>query len=150
MAGGLRLIYADDDAVPDGMLGYEALIAASAAAPDAMAAPDDLAGIFYTGGTTGRSKGVMLSHRNITANAFNLMAEGLCPEAAIRLHAAPMFHLAAGAGMYAMFLSGGTSVIIKAFTPEAVFDAIERHKVTETVLIPTMVQMIADHPAVRS
>src|SRR6202022_4487321 len=65
------------------------------------------------------------------------------------LHAAPMFHIANGAGMYSLFLSGGTSVVIKAFTPEAVFDAIEQQKVTETTLVPTMIQMVADHPAVR-
>jgi long-chain acyl-CoA synthetase len=149
-AGSLRLIYADDDDAPDGMLGYETLIAASEPISDVMAPPDDLAGIFYTGGTTGRSKGVMLSHRNIMANAFNLLAEGLFPETTIYLHAAPMFHLANGSAMYSVFLSGGISVIIKAFTPEAVFDAIERHKVTTTGLVPTMIQMIADHPAVRA
>jgi len=148
-AGGVRLIYADDGGVPAGMLGYEALIAASAPMPDIMAAPEDLAVILYTGGTTGRSKGVMLSHRNIMANTFNVLAEGLFTETSVYLHAAPMFHAANATGMYAMFLSGGTSVIIKAFKPEAVFDAIERHKVTGTILVPTMIQMIADHPAVR-
>ena len=148
-AGDVRLIYAEDGAVPDGMLGYEALITASAPMPDVMATPDDLALILYTGGTTGRSRGVMLSHRNIMANTFNVLAEGLFTETSVYLHAAPMFHAANATGMYAMFLSGGTSVIIKAFKPEAVFDVIERHKVTETVLVPTMIQMIADHPAVR-
>jgi long-chain acyl-CoA synthetase len=81
--------------------------------PDAMAAPDDLAAISYTGGTTGRSKAVMLSHRNITTNAFNCLAEGLCPETAVYLHAAPMFHMVNGAGMYSLLLSGGTSVVIQ-------------------------------------
>jgi acyl-CoA synthetase (AMP-forming)/AMP-acid ligase II len=60
-----------------------------------------------------------------------------------------MFHMANGAGMYSLFVSGGTSVVIKAFTPEAVFDAIEQQKVTDTTLVPTMIQMMADHPAVR-
>jgi long-chain acyl-CoA synthetase len=147
---GLTLVYAGDGHVPDGMTGYEALVAASEPMDDAMAAPEDLAAIFYTGGTTGRSKGVMLSHRNITANAFNSLAEGIFGETAVYLHAAPMFHLANGSGMYSLSLSGGTSVIIRAFEPSAVFDAIERHKVTETVLVPTMIQMLADHPAVRS
>ena len=51
--GSLMLIYADDNPVPDGMFGYEALIAASGPM-DAMAAPDDLAAIFYTGGKSAR------------------------------------------------------------------------------------------------
>jgi long-chain acyl-CoA synthetase len=149
-ARSVKLIYADDGAAPEGMLEYEALIAASAPMQDAMAAPGDLAVILYTGGTTGRSKGVMLSHRNIIANTFNVLAEGILAETSVYLHAAPMFHAANATGMYAMFLSGGTSVVIKGFTPEAVFDAIERHKVTETILVPTMIQMIADHAGVRS
>ena len=55
---------------------YEALLAATSPVPDAMRATGDLAGIFYTGGTTGRSKGVMLSHGNLIADAFNVLAEG--------------------------------------------------------------------------
>ena len=71
----------------------------------------------------------MLSHRNIVANTFNFLAEGVVGETSVYLHAAPMFHAANATGMYSMFLTGGTSVVIKAFKPEAVFDAIERHKV---------------------
>ena len=70
----------------------------------------DLAGIFYTGGTTGRSKGVMLSHGNLMVNALNALGEGLFPSTAIYLHAAPMFHLANGAAMYSLLLSGGSNV----------------------------------------
>jgi long-chain acyl-CoA synthetase len=149
-SAGIKLIYADDGVVPAAMLPYDALIAASTPMSDVMAASGDLAAIFYTGGTTGRSKGVMLSHRNITANAFNLLAEGLFAETAVYLHAAPMFHAANGCGMYSVFLSGATSVLIKSFTPEAVFAAIEQHKVTETVLVPTMIQMLVDHPEMGS
>ena len=65
----LKLVYADDDAGPAGAENYEQLIAASHPVPDAMASREDLAGMFYTGGTTGRSKGVMLSHANLVANA---------------------------------------------------------------------------------
>ena len=61
------------------MENYEALITQSQPIADAMRKRDDLAGIFYTGGTTGRSKGVMLSHGNLMANAFNALSEGLWP-----------------------------------------------------------------------
>jgi len=136
---GLRLVYADDDAAPAGMQGYEELIAHSPPVEDAMRASDDLAGIFYTGGTTGRSKGVMLSHGNLMANALSALAEGLFPGTATYLHAAPMFHLANGAAMFSILLSGGSNVVIKAFSAEAAMQAIERDKVTDTLLVPTMI-----------
>ena len=63
-------------------------------------AREELAGIFYTGGTTGRSKGVMLSHANIVSNALHMLSEGLLPDGTIYLNAAPMFHLANGGAMY--------------------------------------------------
>lgn len=90
--GMLRLIHADDGAVPEDAVSYEALLKAASPVEDAMCCDNDLAGIFYTGGTTGRSKGVMLSHGNLMANAFNALADGLFPSDSIYLHAAPMFH----------------------------------------------------------
>ena len=146
--GSLRLIHADDGATPAGAASYEALVEAASPVPDAMRGADDLAGIFYTGGTTGRSKGVMLSHGNLMADAFNVLAEGLFPGDSIYLHAAPMFHLANGAAMYALMLSGGTNVVIRAFSPEGVMQAIERYRVNEILLVPTMIQMLVDHPAI--
>ncbi len=115
---------------------------------DADEAPSDLAGIFYTGGTTGRSKGVMLSHGNLTANAFNALAEGLFGAESVYLHAAPMFHLANGAAMVSLLLSGGSNRMIRAFTPEAVLKAIQEEGITDVLLVPTMIQMLVDHPAV--
>ncbi|TWS98451.1 long-chain fatty acid--CoA ligase [Reyranella sp. CPCC 100927] len=143
----LRLVHADDSEAPAGMDDYEALIARSAAVPDAMRDGADLAGIFYTGGTTGRSKGVMLSHTNLMANALNALGEGLFPGTATYLHAAPMFHLANGAAMYSLLLSGGSNVIIQGFTPEGVMAAMQRDRVTDVLLVPTMIQMLIDHPA---
>ncbi|MFB6448021.1 acyl-CoA synthetase [Bradyrhizobium tunisiense] len=144
----LKLIYADDGEVPAGMESYEDLVAGSAAVADAMRKGDDLAGIFYTGGTTGRSKGVMLSHQNLMANALNALGEGLFPGSATYLHAAPMFHLANGAAMYSLLLSGGSNVIVQGFTPEGVMAAMQSERVTDVLLVPTMIQMFVDHPAI--
>ena len=120
---GLTLIYADDGGAPEGMLDYEALLRRSDPVPDALPSASDLAGIFYTGGTTGRSKGVMLSHGNLMANAMNALAEGLFGGGAVYLHAAPMFHFANGAAMYSILLSGGSNVMIPSFTPDNVLAA---------------------------
>ncbi|MFB9269676.1 long-chain fatty acid--CoA ligase [Bradyrhizobium erythrophlei] len=147
---GLKLVYADDGETPAGMADYEALVAQSDPIPDAMRKPDDLAGIFYTGGTTGRSKGVMLSHGNLMANALNALGEGLWPGSAVYLHAAPMFHLANGAAMYSILLSGGSNVVIQGFTPDGVAAAVQKERITDVLLVPTMIQMFVDHPALPS
>ncbi|WP_454624987.1 acyl-CoA synthetase [Bradyrhizobium cenepequi] len=147
---GLKLVYADDGDTPAGIESYETLIARSRPMADAMRGSGDLAGIFYTGGTTGRSKGVMLSHGNLMVNALNALGEGLFPGSAIYLHAAPMFHLANGAAMYSVLLSGGSNVVIRGFTPEGVAGAIQEERVTDVLLVPTMIQMFVDHPALAS
>jgi long-chain acyl-CoA synthetase len=144
---GLKLVFADDGDAPAGIESYEALLLRNQPIPDAMRAGADLAGIFYTGGTTGRSKGVMLSHGNLMANAMNALGEGLFPNSSVYLHAAPMFHLANGAAMYSLLLNGGSNVIIQAFTPEGVMAAFQNEQVTDVLLVPTMIQMLVDHPA---
>jgi long-chain acyl-CoA synthetase len=148
---GLKLIYADDAAIenlPAGTLNYEQMLEAAAPIADAEVADDDLAGIFYTGGTTGRSKGVMLSHRNLVGNARNMLAEGLAGPDSVYLHVAPMFHLANAAAMYLHFLAGGKHGAVRAFAPAAVAQAIEKFKVTHMLLVPTMIQMLVDHPGI--
>jgi len=146
----LTLIYADDDTGPAAARDYERLIAATKPVPDAMAQREDLAGIFYTGGTTGRSKGVMLSHANIVSNALHMLSEGLLPDGTIYLNAAPMFHLANGGGMFAALIGGGCNVIVRTFNPELVMATIEKEKVTATLIVPTMIQMLTDHPMFRT
>ena len=149
--GGIKLVYADDSPVgnlPEAVLFYEPLLAAASPVADAEVGEDELCGIFYTGGTTGRSKGVMLSHRNLLGNARNMLADGITNDRATYLHVAPMFHLANAAAMYLNLLAGGMHAIVRSFTPEGVAQAIEKFKVTHTLLVPTMVQMLVDHPGI--
>lgn len=150
--GDLPLVYADDATNPlgSGAFVYEDLIASTPPADDARADADDLAGIFYTGGTTGRSKGVMLSHRNLMSNARNMAVEGLASPNGTYLHAAPMFHLANAAAMYLNLLTGNSHAFVRAFSPESAAEAIESFKVTDTLIVPTMIQMLVDHPATAS
>jgi long-chain acyl-CoA synthetase len=141
----LRLvIYAGDGETPQGMLDYEALIAASEPIEDARRGGDQLLGIFYTGGTTGFPKGVMLSHNNITFTVMNALMHGRCGANAVFLHSMPMFHLADFTATVALFFSGGTHVVLQSFTPKAALEAIDQHKVTEILLAPTMIQMLLD------
>jgi len=142
------LLYADDapDARPRRAHDYEELVAAAAPIPDVEAPETDLAGIFYTGGTTGRSKGVMLSHRNLLSSARNALAFSTAEVFTCYLHVAPMFHLANAGAMYLALLMGGSNAIIRAFSPDGAARAIERHRVTSMVLVPTMIQMFVDQP----
>ncbi len=140
-------IHMGDAETPSGMTSYERLIASSAPVPDAGRTGEDLAGIFYTGGTTGFPKGVMLSHRSLWASAAaatNIMAAFI--QRPVPLHAAPMFHLADFGTTMRSFLAGATNVIIPSFTAERVLAAIEQHGVTNVALVPTMIQMLVTHP----
>ncbi len=109
-------------------------------------ASDTLAAISYTGGTTGRPKGVMLSHGNLLANAqHNLVATG--HHAGQRwLHVCPMFHVAGIANLLACTWVGAEQLVLPRFEAAAVLETIERERVTHTVLVPTMLQMLLDAP----
>lgn len=144
------VIHCGDGATPDEMLGYEELVATNAPAPDAYRGGDELAGIFYTGGTTGPPKGVMLSHANLITSALGSTAGGsfLTPHGRL-LHAAPMFHLADLAAWIARCMLGGTHVIVPMFDPAAVIAAIRTHEVHDALLVPVMIQLLADSPAAK-
>ncbi|MBO3273655.1 long-chain-fatty-acid--CoA ligase [Pseudomonas schmalbachii] len=145
-----RVIYCGDDETPAGMLDYEALIAGHEPVEDRVRRGDDLLGVFYTGGTTGFPKGVMISHEGMGCSTLALHAElGPSLDGGVYLHAAPMFHLADMAGGGVHWLAGNTHVVVPMFGAEAVIDAIEQHRVTHTLLVPTMIQMLVDHPSLQ-
>ncbi|MES3021591.1 MAG: long-chain-fatty-acid--CoA ligase [Pseudomonadota bacterium] len=148
---GMRhVIYAGQGKTPPAMLRYEDLLSASAPAVDVCRRGDDLAGIFYTGGTTGFPKGVMLSHRNLCSSAVAGLAEGVAQAGRTYLHAAPMFHLADMGIALMHWVCGNSHAFVPAFAPEAVLASIARERVTDMLLVPTMIQMLVDHPALKS
>src|SRR4051794_36351650 len=94
------LLYAGSGKAPGKAFDYEAVLAGAQPCEDALRGGDDLACIFYTGGTTGRSKGVMLSHRNLWANVAVTAGRLGFDASMVSLHAGPLFHLAAGARVF--------------------------------------------------
>jgi long-chain acyl-CoA synthetase len=119
-------------------IGYEDALGAAKPIADAMRKESDLACLFYTGGTTGRSKGVMLSHGNLWANAMATIAHLGLDEGLVHLHSGPLFHLGAGARVYTTAVAGGKHVVVSRFTPQQALATIAREKVTVATFVPTM------------
>lgn len=105
---------------------------------------DDLAMIMYTSGTTGRAKGAVLSHGNLTWNSVNTLVDGDFAADEVTLLSAPLFHTAA-LNMTCMptFLKGGTLVLEESFSPARTLDLVEEHGVTVMFGVPAMFQQIA-------
>ena len=143
-----HIVHVGSGAAQPGLIAYEDLIAKGATIADAGEGRDAMAGIFYTGGTTGRSKGVMLSHANIVANAINGAQDFRFSQETVWLHAGPMFHLADGAATFLVTGVGGKHVFIPRFEPAAFLAAIDRERVTDTLCVPTMLNMVVHHPDV--
>ena len=109
----------------------------------------DIAAVPYSGGTTGLSKGVMLSHRNLVANMVQCEALfALSPDDVV-LAALPFFHLAGLAGIMNTGLRAGTTIVtMPRFEPGQFLDLLERYAVTRGHVVPPMALALARHPAV--
>jgi long-chain acyl-CoA synthetase len=118
---------------------FETLLAASEPAPfPSDISPESVAALFYTGGTTGRSKGVMLSHANIVANTFHKTITVGFRVDDVFLAAPAMFHVAGVAPLLSLLTLGARTVIVPGFDPVGVLDAIKTHGVTIMMPVPTM------------
>ncbi|MFN3602736.1 MAG: acyl-CoA synthetase [Dietzia sp.] len=134
------------------VLGPEELRGPTPPAPGARGADhlvdqDDPALILYTSGTTGRPKGAVLTHANITWNTVNQLAHVDVLSTDVALCAAPLFHVT-GLGQVSMptLLKGGTVVVVPKFDAGEFLALIERRRATSFAAVPTMLQMLCGHP----
>jgi len=148
------LIHAGAESPPDGWVSWDDLCAAQPLGADHPElrgiTPDTLAAISYTGGTTGLPKGVMQSHGNLLANAKHMLISNPLLPTDRFIHAAPMFHAADAATTFALTFMGGTHVCIRGYEPELFGKIVEAEKVTVALIVPTMINMLLNHPATPS
>ncbi|MEE8435193.1 MAG: long-chain-fatty-acid--CoA ligase [bacterium] len=134
--------------VGDGMVGYEELL--QSADPPSLRPPEwdenEMVFLCYTGGTTGRPKGVMLSHRNVVAQCLHSIQLAEFNERTVWLHVSPMFHAADYWSCFAVSAVGGFHTFIEKFDPLRTLELIQQHRVTHLLLVPTMINLILESP----
>ncbi len=105
---------------------------------------DDLVSLNYTSGTTARPKGVMLTHRNFTVNAYNFLTLLHVSSDDVYLHTLPMFHCNGWGGVYALTGIGALQIIVRAPSAELVFPAIVNEGVTLACMAPIVLGRLVD------
>ncbi|GAA2073500.1 long-chain fatty acid--CoA ligase [Actinomadura alba] len=127
---------------------YEKLLAAGDATPiDEPVSHDDVCMIMYTSGTTGRPKGAMITHGNVTWNCMNVLLDVDLTRDEVTLVSAPLFHTAAlNMTTLPTLIKGATAVVMPSFSPDAAFDLIERHRVSWMFGVPAMFAAMARSP----
>ncbi|MEC8889667.1 MAG: AMP-binding protein [Pseudomonadota bacterium] len=134
-----------EDSTGDALANSYSALLASAEPVDVFEADEDSPAILlYTGGTTGRGKGVALSHRNVVSNGLQVGLALSVTDTDRMLHVAPMFHSADLLGT-AVTLAGGSHAYLATPTPESFVDALVSMKITYTMIPPTILQQVLAH-----
>jgi len=130
-------------------LRYEELLAAGEPVVPPEPEEGDPAVLMYTGGTTGEAKGALLDQRAEMLNLYHIGLAVDLGDARVYLHQTPMFHAASMGGIIGIPATGGSSVFVPLFEPGQVMDAIESYRVDWTMMVPTMIAMVLNHPDFR-
>jgi len=107
--------------------------------------PEDLCTVVYTGGTTGRPKGVLMTHRVWQAMTWIQMAEWEFPDDLRIAIATPLSH-AAMSLVAPVLVSGGAFYVMESFDADGFFDLVEQHRITATLIVPVMLYALQGHP----
>lgn len=135
---------------PDGTAGLAALeaLVGRGVEPSSVVAVslNDPAMIMYTSGTTGKAKGAVLSHGNLTWVSLNTTLDYDLVRSDVALMASPLFHAAAlGMGALPTVLKGATMVLEQGFNAARALELIKRYRITSLSGVPTTYQLMADH-----
>jgi acyl-CoA synthetase (AMP-forming)/AMP-acid ligase II len=117
--------------------------------PNVVYDPEAILALIYTSGTTGRPKGVMVTHANILADIHNFNYWMRYTEGGVYLHAAPIFHIADFPAMFAAPAFAACQLTIPKFSPQSFCETVERERVSHTVLVPTMINLLTQFPDAR-
>lgn len=129
----------------EGMIGYEDFISeANKDEPTTFITENDTFYIGYTSGTTGKPKGVVISHRSRVLTGIVAAYEYKIDESDVHLVAGPIYHAAPWIFLVAQLLVGGTIVIHENFIPEEVLADIEKYEITNAFLAPTMYNLLVN------
>ena len=128
------------------VLDQEALDVQGDSFPDPIFDPNAILALIYTSGTTGWPKGVEMRHANIHENLYHASFWLPFEEGSVHLHAAPLFHIADFPSMFGAPAFGACQVTIPKFNPQTFCETVQRERVTHTVLVPTMINMLTQFP----
>jgi long-chain acyl-CoA synthetase len=139
-------------AVPEVQLSWEQVIdkeplqITSGLIPKIFYDPEAVLGLVYTSGTTGKPKGVVVTHANVLADIHNFNYWMRYTEGGVYLHAAPIFHIADFPSMFAAPAFGASQITIPKFSAQTFCETVQRERVTHTVLVPTMINLLTQFP----